>query len=138
MTCLISFRENHFLHFLPALIMVCVVGQVFSFLSLHTHTISADLPPFFLVGIHTQPSNTFDEMNALVHVYDELVSVFSTTSGVILGDMNADCTYLSQMKYETLDLVTDPRFVWLIDSTVDTTTSATDCSYDRYIRVKSC
>ena len=93
---------------------------------------SADLPPFFLVGIHIQPSDVFQEMNALVPVYDELVKVFKTSNGIILGDMNADCGYLSKTKYKQLDLVTDPRFSWLIDSTVDTTTSATDCCYDRY------
>ena len=85
------------------------------------------------MGVHIKPSDAFDEMNALVDVYDELVNVFNTTSGVILGDMNADCRYLSKKKYKTLDLVTDPRFTWLIDSTVDTTTSNSDCSYDRYI-----
>ena len=95
------------------------------------YTISADLPPFFLVGIHAQPSDVFEEMNALVNVYDEMVELFNTSSGIILGDMNADCNYLSQTKYKQLDLVTDPRFSWLIDSTVDTTTSASDCSYDR-------
>ena len=96
------------------------------------YVIFTALPPFFLMGIHTQPSDTFDEMNALVDVYDELVDVFNTTSGIILGDMNADCRYLSARKYKILDLVTDPRFTWLINSTMDTTTSATDCSYDRY------
>ena len=95
------------------------------------HAMSADLPPFFLVGIHAQPSDVFEEMNALVNVYDEMVEVFKTSNGIILGDMNADCSYLSKTKYKQLDLVTDPRFSWLIDSTVDTTTSASDCCYDR-------
>ena len=85
------------------------------------------------MGIHTKPSDTVQELNALVDVYDELVDVFDTTNGVILGDMNADCRYLSQKNFEKLDLVTDTRFTWLIDSTVDTTTSATDCSYDRCV-----
>ena len=85
------------------------------------------------MGIHIKPSDTVQELNALVAVYDELVDEFETTNGVILGDMNADCRYLSQKNFKKLDLVTDTRFTWLIDSTVDTTTSATDCSYDRCV-----
>ena len=113
-----------------------------AFKSKLTHTSKiyglSDFPPFFLVGIHIKPSDAVQELDALVDVYDELVDVFDTNSGVILGDMNAECRYLSHKKFKKLDLVTDPRFTWLIDSNVDTTTSATDCSYDRYVRSSNC
>ena len=84
------------------------------------------------MAIRTKPTAAFEELNALDNVYDELVSVFNITNGIILGDMNADCRYLSQKKYQQLDLVKDTRFTWLINSTEDTTTTTSDCSYDRY------
>ena len=48
-----------------------------------------------------------------------------------MGDFNADCTYMSQAEEDANPLKTDTRFTWIIDRDVDTTTSATDCSYDR-------
>jgi len=40
--------------------------------------------------------------------------------------------YLSRTKYESLQLVQNPSFNWLIDYDVDTTVSQTQCAYDRY------
>ena len=50
---------------------------------------------------------------------------------MILGDLNADCTYVSQTNYRTLDLVINTTFTWWIGNEVDTTTGNSDCSYDR-------
>lgn len=66
-------------------------------------------------------------------MYNTLVSQLNTANGVILGDFNADCSYLSNSKYARLSLVNDSRFVWLINSTTDTTTSPSECSYDRIV-----
>ena len=99
----------------------------------HTHSFSPGLPQFFLVGIHTKPSKAFDEINALVDVYDEAVSHYGTENGIILGDFNADCSYLSQKRYNKLELVTDSRFTWLLDTDADTTTKNSNCAYDRCV-----
>ena len=71
------------------------------------------------------------ELNQLVDVYEDAVSHFNTTNAPILGDLNADYLFLSRTRYDTLRLVTDSRFTWLINSTIDTTVSSTDCAYDR-------
>ena len=97
-----------------------------------------DLPQFFLVGIHTKPSKAFSEINALVDVYDEAVHHYGTENGIILGDFNADCSYLSQRRYNMLQLVTDSRFTWLLDTDVDTTTKNSNCAYDRCVCVCVC
>ena len=91
------------------------------------------IPDFFLTGLHAEPGSevTSIELNALVGVYNRSTIRFQTTSGVLLGDFNADCSYLSNARYNRLDLVTDPRFTWLIDS--DTTTGNTVCAYDRSV-----
>ena len=99
----------------------------------HTHPFSPGLPQFFLVGIHTKPSKAFSEINALVDVYDEAVNHYGTENGIILGDFNADCSYLSQKRYNKLELVTDSRFTWLLDNNVDTTTKNSNCAYDRCV-----
>ncbi len=53
---------------------------------------------------------------------------------IILGDLNAACTYLSSSNKETLKLVTNKSYHWLIPDYADTTTSpTTNCSYDRFI-----
>ncbi len=94
-------------------------------------SVCTGLPQFFLTGIHIRPSDAFAEINALLPVYETVADVFSTSRGMILGDMNADCSWLSQTNYAMLALRNDERFHWLIDSETDTTTNANDCSYDR-------
>ena len=101
------------------------------YFSPHTHTLT-ELPNFFLVGIHTKPYDAFSEINALSKVYDEAASYFKTESGIILGDFNADCRYLSMASYCDLSLVTDRRFTWSLHP-MDTTTTSTICAYDRYL-----
>ena len=99
--------------------------------SLTPRSLSPDLPPFFLLGIHVAPDHVMEELNALDQVFDVVSEFYNTRNGLILGDMNADCSYLSQTRYNQLDLVLDTRFTWLIDSSVDTTTKASNCAYDR-------
>ena len=86
-----------------------------------------------MTGLHAQPEtrNTSIELNALVGVYDKTTVRFGTVNGVLLGDFNADCQYLSNARYRQLELVTDPRFTWLIDE--DTTTGSSVCAYDRLV-----
>ena len=87
---------------------------------------------FFLVGIHTKPAQADIEIDYLDDVLFEASDAFKTTKGMILGDFNADCSYVSKSKFELLDLVVDPSITWWIDSDTDTTTGNSDCSYDRY------
>ena len=91
----------------------------------------AGIPDFFLTGLHAEPDNinTSVELNALVGVYSLTSNLLQTTNGVLLGDFNADCQYLSNARYSELKLVTDSRFTWLLDE--DTTVSSTVCAYDR-------
>ena len=97
--------------------------------------LSSDLPEFFLVGIHTRPSDADIELNFLDDALFAAGNAFETTNGMILGDFNADCSYVSQTKFDLLDLVVDTSLTWWIDSDTDTTTGNSDCSYDRYMHV---
>ncbi len=65
-------------------------------------------------------------------VYDAAALYYGTERGVILGDLGADCGYLSRSAYDGLDLVRDVWFKWMIGPDQDTTTSTkSDCAYDR-------
>ena len=104
-----------------------------SILVIECYTFPAVLPDFFLVGVHVQPSNAFAEIDALLDVYEETATYFAIEDGIIMGDFNADCSYLSQGNFEMLSIVIDDRFTFLIDGTMDTTTASSHCTYDRYL-----
>lgn len=84
-----------------------------------------------MIAIHTKPTDTMAELNHLDDVFRVTSIQFSTQLGMILGDLNADCSYLSQTRYNTLDLVLNTSFTWWIGNDIDTTTGASECAYDR-------
>ena len=84
-----------------------------------------------LIGIHTDPDEAVEEMEALMDVHAAVQRRWNTDNILIMGDLNADCKYASGRARESLTLRTDPRFTWLIDDDVDTTTTRTHCAYDR-------
>lgn len=91
------------------------------------------IPDLVLVGIHVKPSDAQAELDGLVKVYEDAVKKFLTFNILLLGDMNADCSYISNRAYDQLNFTTDKRFLWLINKSKDTTVANTDCSYDRFI-----
>ncbi len=95
------------------------------------HVSVTGCPPFFILGIHIKPSDVLQEMNQLDEVFLQAAHTFKTENGIILGDFNAGCSYLSYSEYMSLDLVTDTKYSWLIDIHEDTTTTDSDCAYDR-------
>ena len=86
-----------------------------------------------LIGIHTDPDTAVEEMEALVNVHAAVERRWMTDNILIMGDLNADCRYASGRARGELILSTDPRFTWLIGDEVDTTTTNTDCTYDRCV-----
>lgn len=54
---------------------------------------------------------------------------------VILGDLNAGCSYITARGWRALRLRTDPKFHWLIGDEEDTTVrEKTQCAYDRSVQ----
>ena len=86
-----------------------------------------------LIGIHTDPDTAVEEMEALMDVHTAVERLWNTDDILIMGDLNADCRYASARARNRLRLRTDRRFSWLIDDEVDTTTTNTDCAYDRCV-----
>ena len=85
---------------------------------------------FTLITAHTSPSRNIFELQALREFYVKIQDMDIKQNDVILlGDLNADCSYLSKTKKINLR---KPEFIWLID--IDTTVrDSTNCAYDRII-----
>jgi len=88
---------------------------------------------FTLVGIHTSPKKAFQEIDGLLRVYEDAKQVMEDDDVILLGDLNASCNYVRASRIESLLLRQDSRFTWHIDDDADTTTSATNCAYDRFV-----
>lgn len=55
---------------------------------------------------------------------------------MLLGDFNADGSYVSKKEMKGIRIYTDKNFHWLIKDKVDTTTSTkNDHTYDRFVQV---
>ena len=51
---------------------------------------------------------------------------------MVLGDLNADCKYITQNEWERVSLRKRTEFTWWIGDNVDTTVKRTNCAYDRW------
>ena len=91
-----------------------------------------------LIGVHIDPDTVVKEMEALVDVHTAVQRLWKTDDILIMGDLNADCRYASKKALESLTLRTDSQFSWLIGDEVDTTTTSSDCSYDRCVSSLTC
>ncbi|XP_048247810.1 deoxyribonuclease-1-like [Haliotis rufescens] len=87
-----------------------------------------------LTGVHIKPSDAVGELDAMTAVYTDAKAFFNTENVVIMGDMNADCSYVTATERKKLRLFTDTETFWsLIKDSEDTTTAASSCTYDRII-----
>ena len=91
-------------------------------------------PDFTVFGVHCDPDDVVQELNEFPAAYQYAVSQGYPSKGIFMGDLNADCSYLSNKKYHDLLMRSDDRFKWLGDKDLDTTVSkTTTCFYDRII-----
>ena len=86
------------------------------------------------LGAHLSPRTADLEMDALAdHVNDTLDQLQDNEELVVFGDFNADCRYLNQSEREQDRLLNHQELHSYISDDVDTTTSATECAYDRLL-----
>jgi hypothetical protein len=91
------------------------------------------LDSFALIGIHIAPTHAVKEINYLkTYVVDEVRKTLGEPNLMIIGDLNADCNYVSRSKWRHIPMKTDKSFKWLLGDEVDTTVKKTHCAYDRY------
>lgn len=73
-------------------------------------------------NIHTKPDDVSSEM-------DNLAEIVKTQGNVaVIGDLNADCDYYDNSEEQEFD-----NWNWIISDNQDTTSSSTNCAYDRII-----
>lgn len=73
-------------------------------------------------NIHTKPDNVQQELYYLEQIVSDNNNV------LIIGDLNADCSYYNNDKETEFD-----NWNWIIEDNQDTTVSTTNCAYDRII-----
>ncbi|VDK38205.1 unnamed protein product [Taenia asiatica] len=83
-----------------------------------------------VLAVHISPKAVKMEMEALHDVAPECEAAADTQNLILLGDMNADCGYLSKRDRVGLRLRTDHRYKWLIQDGMDTTVAESNCTYD--------
>ncbi|KAK3512498.1 hypothetical protein QTP70_015669 [Hemibagrus guttatus] len=87
-----------------------------------------------LVPVHTRPKDSEKELDELYDVVMAVKDKWKTNNIMILGDFNADGSYVSKKEMKAIRIYTDKNFHWLITDNVDTTTSTrNDHTYDRIV-----
>ena len=90
---------------------------------------------FWLQAIHTKPTAAVSEIDSLyLYSFPDASTVFNTTRGMVLGDLNGDCSYVSDTAGLSLRFQLDSNFTFLLTKGEDdTTVSSTFCTYDNFL-----
>lgn len=88
---------------------------------------------FVVVNVHTKPDNAASEVDALATVVADAETRFpSEEDFIVVGDYNADCTYMSAGELAVSPFRAE-GFVWVVGDDADTTVKSTECAYDRIV-----
>ncbi|NXV96269.1 DNAS1 protein, partial [Calonectris borealis] len=89
---------------------------------------------FVMVPLHAEPSSAAEEIDALYDVYTDVINKMATNNILLLGDFNADCSYVTSAQWPSIRLRSLDACEWLIPDSADTTVAtSTDCAYDRIV-----
>ncbi|KAF1569521.1 Deoxyribonuclease-1, partial [Eudyptes schlegeli] len=89
---------------------------------------------FVMVPLHAEPSSAVAEIDTLYDVYTDVVNKWATNNILLLGDFNADCSYVTSAQWPSIRLRSLDACEWLIPDSADTTVAnTTDCAYDRIV-----
>ncbi|KAM7421936.1 hypothetical protein PAMA_010153 [Pampus argenteus] len=92
------------------------------------------LKDLVLIPVHTKPEDSEVELDELYDVFQHVKKKWRTDNVMILGDFNADGSYVSQKEMKSIRIRSDKNFHWLIGDDVDTTASTkNDHTYDRIV-----
>ncbi|XP_007891950.2 deoxyribonuclease-1 [Callorhinchus milii] len=88
---------------------------------------------FAIIPQHTSPTEAVKEIDALYDVVLDVKKRLGIEDMLIIGDLNAGCSYVKQSDWAQIRLRGDGQFQWLIPDSADTTVGHTECAYDRII-----
>ncbi|XP_056095314.1 deoxyribonuclease 1 like 4, tandem duplicate 1 isoform X3 [Rhinichthys klamathensis goyatoka] len=92
------------------------------------------LKDLVLMPVHTKPEDSVKELDELYDVFQDVKKKWKTDNIMILGDFNADGSYVSDKEMKTIRIRSDKDFHWLIKDDEDTTASTrNDNTYDRIV-----
>ncbi|KFW67560.1 Deoxyribonuclease-1, partial [Pygoscelis adeliae] len=84
---------------------------------------------FVMVPLHAKPSSAVEEIDTLYDVYTDVVNKWATNNILLLGDFNADCSYVTSAQWPSIRLRSLDACEWLIPDSADTpVASHTDCA----------
>jgi len=87
---------------------------------------------FILINFHTDPDIATAENDSLVNAFSDALTKYPEERDfILLGDLNADCSYYDEDDAE--NALSDPQYIWLITNDMDTNLAASECTYDRII-----
>ncbi|XP_074056774.1 deoxyribonuclease-1-like isoform X2 [Macrotis lagotis] len=93
---------------------------------------NSDICNLVLISHHACPRNAPREIDQLYKVVQDVKRHWNVEDIMLLGDLNAGCTFMSPVAWLDNHLWSHPDFHWLIGDQTDTTVSArTHCAYDR-------
>ncbi|XP_039630851.1 deoxyribonuclease-1 [Polypterus senegalus] len=88
---------------------------------------------FAIIPQHTSPDEAVKEIDALYDVCRETTSQWKSDNILLMGDFNADCSYVRPSDWSKIRLRSNLQFEWLISDSIDTTVTNTNCAYDRIV-----
>ncbi|KAI6655816.1 Deoxyribonuclease-1-like 2 [Oopsacas minuta] len=90
---------------------------------------------FWLQAIHAYSKDTYNELQSLYYTFRSNYLTFGTTDGIILGNLNADCSYLSDDEFKKLYFYTDPSFSFGLKKRINSTSVYQNhtCTYDNFV-----
>ncbi|XP_075952279.1 deoxyribonuclease 1 like 4, tandem duplicate 1 isoform X1 [Anarhichas minor] len=92
------------------------------------------LKDLVMIPVHTKPDDSEKELDELYDVFQHIKKKWKTDNVMILGDFNADGSYVSRSEMKGIRIRMDKNFHWLIGDDVDTTASnRNDHTYDRIV-----
>lgn len=87
---------------------------------------------FWTLGAHLDPDAVPTEIAELMNVWNQQrINTLESEPWIIWGDLNADCTYLTEQERSETALLSDAALTSLVSDEEDTTTTSTHCAYDR-------
>ncbi|KAI4871882.1 hypothetical protein NFI96_020468 [Prochilodus magdalenae] len=87
-----------------------------------------------MIPVHTKPEASEKEIDEYYDVVQVVKDKWKTNNIMILGDFNADGSYVSKKEMKEIRIFTDKNFTWLISEDEDTTTRLkNDNTYDRIV-----
>lgn len=88
---------------------------------------------FVAITVHTQPDGAVAEIGRLEDVVDWAKDEFPDEDDfIVLGDLNAGCSYASPNELDALGLRSSD-YVWIVPDDADTNLAMSMCPYDRII-----